>query len=410
MAGDVYHEGISGITPDDIAVARRLGYVIKLLAICERIDGPAGTNDFSVAVRVHPAMVPKDHPLASVRDSYNAVFVEGGAVGNLMFYGRGAGGRPTASAVLGDLIDAAVNLRKGAHGPMGTFTRARMRPIDETSAEYYLPLEVVDRPGVLHAVTGAFAKHDVSIRSMEQEGHGDDAQLVFITHEAREADVQATLRDLRDLEVVKRVGGLLRVVGVRYVSTRGAAPELGFADVLLAGLAADGGLYVPESWPALPPLRRDVSYATTAAAVVAPFIDDEIDIGTLRRMCDDAYATFGHPAVCPLVQIGPDDWLLELFHGPTLAFKDVALQLVGRLFDHVLGQRGEQRHHHRRHLGRHRLGRHRRRRRAAQHRHRRALPRGSGQRGPAPADDHRRRRQRAHASPSRAPSTTARTS
>jgi homoserine dehydrogenase len=213
VAGDVYHEGISRITPDDIAVARRLGYVVKLLAICERIDGPAGSNEFSVAVRVHPTMVPNDHPLANVRDSYNAVFVEGGAVGNLMFYGRGAGGRPTASAVLGDLIDAAVNLRQGTHGPMGTFTRVRMRPIDETTAEYYLPLEVVDRPGVLHAVTGAFAKHDVSIRSMEQEGHADDAQLVFITHEAREADVQATLRDLRDLEVVKRVGGLLRVVG-----------------------------------------------------------------------------------------------------------------------------------------------------------------------------------------------------
>jgi homoserine dehydrogenase len=213
VAGDVYHEGISGITPDDIAVARRLGYVVKLLAICERVDGANGGNDFSVAVRVHPTMVPNHHPLASVRDSYNAVFVEGGAVGNLMFYGRGAGGRPTASAVLGDLIDAAVNLRQGTHGPMGTFAKARVRPIDETTAEYYLPLEVVDRPGVLHAVTGAFAKHDVSIRSMEQEGHADDAQLVFITQEAREADVQATLRDLRDLEVVKRVGGLLRVVG-----------------------------------------------------------------------------------------------------------------------------------------------------------------------------------------------------
>src|SRR5829696_3596121 len=153
VAGDVYHEGISRITPDDIAVARRLGYVVKLLAICERVDGPDGV---SVAVRVHPTMVPNHHPLASVRDSYNAVFVEGGAVGNLMFYGRGAGGRPTASAVLGDLIDAAVNLRQGTHGPMGTFTKARVRPIDETSAEYYLPLEVVDRPGVLHAVTGAF--------------------------------------------------------------------------------------------------------------------------------------------------------------------------------------------------------------------------------------------------------------
>ena len=206
VAGDVYHEGISRITPDDIAVADRLGYVVKLLAICERVDG-------EVAVRVHPAMVPRAHPLASVRDSYNAVFVEGDAVGHLMFYGRGAGGRPTASAVLGDLIDAAVNLCHHTHGPMGTFARTRIRPMDETTAEYYLPLEVADRPGVLHAVTGVFAKHDVSIRTAEQEGRGDEAQLVFITHEAREADVQATLRDLRDLEVVKRVGGLLRVIG-----------------------------------------------------------------------------------------------------------------------------------------------------------------------------------------------------
>src|SRR5204863_1830385 len=103
----------------------------------------------------------------------------------------------------------------------------------------------------------------------------------------------------------------------------------------------DGGLYVPESWPSMPALRRSAGYATTAAAVIAPFVDDELDIGTLRRLCDEAYATFRHPAVCPLVQIGADDWLLELFHGPTLAFKDVALQVVGRLFDHILGRRGE---------------------------------------------------------------------
>jgi homoserine dehydrogenase len=207
VAGDVYHEGISHITASDIAVADRLGYVVKLLAICER-DGDA------VAVRVHPAMVARHHPLASVRDSYNAVFVEGGAVGSLMFYGRGAGGRPTASAVLGDLIDASVNLRQGTHASVGVFARARMLPIDETSSEYYLHLEVVDRPGVLHAVTGVFAAHAVSIRAAEQEGLGDDARLVFITHTALEADVQATLRDLRELDVVKRVGGLLRVIGV----------------------------------------------------------------------------------------------------------------------------------------------------------------------------------------------------
>lgn len=206
VAGDVYHEGISKITPADIEVAKRLGYVIKLLAIAERDDG-------EIAVRVHPAMVPVTHPLASVRDSYNAVFVEGEAVGSLMFYGRGAGGLPTASAVLGDVIDAALNLRKGVHGSLGALPRAHIRPIDETRAQYYLPLEVVDRPGVLHAVTGVFARHNVSIRTAEQEGLGDEAQLVFITHEAREADIQSTLHELRTLDVVRRVGGLLRVVG-----------------------------------------------------------------------------------------------------------------------------------------------------------------------------------------------------
>ena len=164
-------------------------------------------------MRVHPAMVPLHHPLASVRESYNAVFVEGDAVGSLMFYGRGAGGLPTASAVLGDVIDAAVNLAKGTHGTIGTFTRAKIRAIDETYAQYLLTLDVADEPGVLHAVTGVFARHDVSIRAAEQEGIGAEARLVFITHSAREADVQATVRELRDLDVVTPVGGLLRVIG-----------------------------------------------------------------------------------------------------------------------------------------------------------------------------------------------------
>jgi homoserine dehydrogenase len=207
VAGDVYHEGISGITAGDIAIARRLGYVVKLLGIAEH-DLDSG----EIAVRVHPAMVPVHHPLASVRESYNAVFVEGQAVGSLMFYGRGAGGAPTASAVLGDVIDAAVNLSSGTHGALGTFRKVTIRAIDETSAEYLLTLEVADQPGVLHAVTGAFAEHGVSIRAAEQEGIGPDARLVFITHEAREADVQATVRSLRDLDVVRRVGGLIRVI------------------------------------------------------------------------------------------------------------------------------------------------------------------------------------------------------
>jgi homoserine dehydrogenase len=208
VAGDVYHEGISHISKADIDVAHRLGYVVKLLAIAE-LDESSG----EVAVRVHPAMLPLHHPLASVRESFNAVFVEGGAVGSLMFYGRGAGGLPTASAVLGDVIDAAVNLTKGTHGTLGSFAKARIRPIDETFAEYLLGLEVVDRPGVLHAVTGVFADHGVSIRAAEQEGIGEDARLVFVTHEAKESAVQATVHGLRELDVVKHVGGLLRVIG-----------------------------------------------------------------------------------------------------------------------------------------------------------------------------------------------------
>jgi homoserine dehydrogenase len=205
VAGDVYREGIAHITPGDIEAARRLGHVIKLLAIAERVDG-------EVAVRVHPAMVPSTHPLASVRDSFNAVFVQGDAVDDLMLYGRGAGGFPTASAVLGDVIVAATDLRRGTPRRLGVQGEARVRPIDETSSAFYLHLDVVDRPGVLAEVAGVFGSHDVSIRSMEQDGRGDEAELMFITHAAREADVQATVRDLRGLASVRRVGALIRVV------------------------------------------------------------------------------------------------------------------------------------------------------------------------------------------------------
>ena len=208
VAGDVYHEGISGVNASDIDMATRLGYVVKLLAIAEQ-DASTG----EIAVRVHPALVPKQHPLASVRESYNAVFIEGAAVGSLMFYGRGAGGMPTASAVLGDVVDAAVNLRQGTHGSLGTFGRAKIRAIDETESEYLLCLNVADQPGVLHAVTGVFARNNVSIRAAEQEGLSDNASLVFITHRANEAAVQTCLRELRELEVVKHVGSVLRVIG-----------------------------------------------------------------------------------------------------------------------------------------------------------------------------------------------------
>jgi len=206
VAGDVYHEGISAITAADVAFATQMGYRIKLLAICERFD------DDSVAVRVHPTMVPDNHPLASVAGSFNAVFVEGDAVGDLMFYGRGAGGRPTASAVLGDVIDAAQNLVKGTHASIGSLGRCRIRPIDELSSAFYLNLEVVDEPGVLATVAGVFGSHGVSIRSMEQEGLGPAARLIFITHSANEAAVQATLSELSRLSEVRTVNSVLRVI------------------------------------------------------------------------------------------------------------------------------------------------------------------------------------------------------
>ena len=203
---DVYVEGITAITATDIAFAHRLGYVVKLLGIAEQVGG-------KVAVRVHPAMVPATHPLASVRDSFNAVFIEGDAVGELMLYGRGAGAMPTSSAILGDILDAAHNLRIGGAGRAPVLAAATLKPIDELRSQYYLALDVADRPGVLAAVAGVLGNHGVSIQSMEQQGLGDEARLVFITHVAREADVQATLADLNALDAVRSIGGLLRVVG-----------------------------------------------------------------------------------------------------------------------------------------------------------------------------------------------------
>ncbi len=241
VAGDVYREGISGITAADIAYAARLGYVVKLLVVAERIHGDqagldragedragqdrAGVDRASgvagppeIAVRVHPAMVARTHPLAAVRDSFNAVFVEGEAVGELMLYGRGAGGMPTASAVLGDLIDASHNLRSGGFGRSPHPGPVRLRPIDDLRSAYYLELEVVDRPGVLEKVAGVLGRHRVSIQSMEQDelasaAAGSHARLVFITHTAVEREVQACITELRALDVVEKVGTLLRVLG-----------------------------------------------------------------------------------------------------------------------------------------------------------------------------------------------------
>lgn len=206
-ADDVHREGITAITADDIAAAADLGYVVKLLAVAE-------ARDDAVGVRVHPAMVPVDHPLASVRGSFNAVFIEGSNVGQLMFYGRGAGGGPTASAVLGDLIDAAKNLRAGARGAtIGDLADRPIAPVADTTSRFYVSLDVIDRPGALAAIAGVFGEHGVSIESMQQEGRGEGARLIFVTHVAREADLTATITEIAGLAVVGRVGSVLRVVG-----------------------------------------------------------------------------------------------------------------------------------------------------------------------------------------------------
>ena len=205
-------EGITAVRAVDIRFAARKGYVIKLLAVAERLA------DGAVSARVHPVLVPETHPLAAVRDSFNAVFVEGAAVGQLMFYGRGAGGGPTASAVLGDLVDAGVNQARGHHATVGTLRPAVVAPPDQLTSEYYISLGVTDRPGVLATVAGVFGDHGVSILSMEQEEPDPDdgaprPQLLFITHAAADRDVRATPDALAELDVVERVGSVMRVLG-----------------------------------------------------------------------------------------------------------------------------------------------------------------------------------------------------
>ena len=358
VAGDVYHEGISGITADDISFAARNGYVVKLVAIAEKLLGRPGRP----ARRAGRAGAPGDAALDPPA---------GLGAGQLQRRVRPGRGRRRADVLR-------TRRRRQPDGQRGAGRPHRRRPQPAQGLERQRrcarrgadPPDRRPRVGVLRAPRrgrparrarprwpASFGAHGVSISSMEQEGLGDEADLVFITHRALERDVQATLRDLRELDVVHHVGSVIRVLDdepdaatddgdVKYVSTRGAAPVLEFADVLLAGLARDGGLYVPEAWPELArdalaryadhALRRDRGRghvalrrgqhraATTFAALVA-----------------DAYATFDDPDVVPLRDLGDGMWLAELFHGPTLAFKDVALQLVGRLFDHELTRRGD---------------------------------------------------------------------
>ena len=204
---DVYREGITDVTEEDIRAAQQMGFVIKLLAVAE-------LRDDGVVVRVHPAMVPRSHPLASVRGAFNAVFIEAEAAGEVMFYGRGAGGAPTASAVMGDVVSAARNKVTGGRGPgESTYTNLPVLPVGEALTRYYVNLDVADRPGVLASIASAFSDNGVSIQVVRQDGHGDDAGLIVRTHRASDAALRKTVEQLSGLDTVKQVLGVMRVEG-----------------------------------------------------------------------------------------------------------------------------------------------------------------------------------------------------
>ncbi len=206
---DVHCEGISGVTAVDVAAARSMGMVIKLLAVAE-----AKADGSGVIVRVHPTMIPREHPLASVRLAFNAVFVEAESAGQVMFYGRGAGGAPTASAVLGDVVTAARNRVTGSVGPgESTYANLPILPVGAALTRYYVNLDVADRPGVLASIASAFAQNGVSIQVVRQEGHGEHASLILRTHLATDDALHRTVQALRDLDTVKAVLGVMRVEG-----------------------------------------------------------------------------------------------------------------------------------------------------------------------------------------------------
>lgn len=204
---DVYCEGISKVTAEDITAAQQMGFVVKLLAVAELTTA-------GVIVRVHPTMLPRSHPLASVRGAFNAVFIEAESAGEVMFYGRGAGGAPTASAVLGDVVSAARNRVSGGRGPgESTYTNLPVLPIGAALTRYYVNLAVTDRPGVLASIASAFSDNGVSIQVVRQDGHGDEAGLIVRTHQASDAALRTTVEQLSSLDTVRRVLGVMRVEG-----------------------------------------------------------------------------------------------------------------------------------------------------------------------------------------------------
>ncbi|MFD4194594.1 MULTISPECIES: homoserine dehydrogenase [Amycolatopsis] len=211
-ASDVHREGISNVSASDIAAAKALGRTVKLLSICERVEGEDGAE--SVSARVHPVMLPRTHPLANVGGAFNAVFVEADAAGSLMFYGQGAGGAPTASAVLGDLVAVARNRVLGGRGPReSAHAQLPVRPMGQTPTRYHVSLDVADKPGVLAQVAQVFAAHEVSIAAVRQRDRHDTASLVIVTHLAPDAALEATVEAIGKMDVVNEVVSVMRVEG-----------------------------------------------------------------------------------------------------------------------------------------------------------------------------------------------------
>lgn len=210
--GDVYREGITDVSGADIAAAAAMGMTVKMLAICQLVTREDGSEQ--VSARVHPAMIPDDHPLASVGGAFNAVFVETEAAGSLMFYGQGAGGAPTASAVVGDLVAVARHRAQGASAAADSaYHRLPVMPIGEVVTRFHLALEVEDTVGVLAKVSRVLADHHVSILTMRQEDANGTARLVLGTHAAKEADMQGTVDQLVAIPEVHEVTSLMRVEG-----------------------------------------------------------------------------------------------------------------------------------------------------------------------------------------------------
>ena len=374
-------EGITALQATDIRYAEQLGYRIKLIAMARRAAQ-------GIELRVHPTLIPAKRLIANVEGAMNAVVVQGDAVGTTLYYGKGAGSEPTASAVVADLVDIT---RLHTADPDHRVPHLAFRPdalastpilpMEEVVTAYYLRLRVADQTGVLSRITTILAEHDISIDAVLQRESAEgerQTDLIILTHDTREGRMnQAMAHDAgaahgagadrahpqRRAELIGShasgcaaslppegrsavLGPDSADVAMRYISTRGDATPRAFSDILLEGLAPDGGLYLPERYPSVDADMlarwRALPYADLAFEILSLYIDD-IPADDLRALCRKTYShsVFGSDAITPLRALEPGLWIEGLSNGPTLAFKDMAMQLLGALFEYELARRGE---------------------------------------------------------------------